>query len=57
MPFVIKDWTGKVCWDGKQFQSFEEAWDWIYEQDPEPDEDADDWTDGWYDDYYAEEVE
>ena len=57
MPFIIKDWTGKVLWDGKQFQSFEEAWDWIYEQDPEPDEDADDWTDGWYDDYYAEEVE
>lgn len=29
--FIIKDWTGKVCFFGKEFECFEEAWDFIYD--------------------------
>lgn len=55
MAWIIKDWTGKILWDGKTFATFEDAWDWIYEQDPEPYETSQDWVSGWYDDYFVEE--
>jgi hypothetical protein len=54
--WLIKDWTGKVCFFGKTFGSFLEGWDFIYENDPEPDRDSPDWLSGWYDDYYVEPV-
>jgi hypothetical protein len=27
--FIIQDWTGKVCFFGKEFESFEEAEEWL----------------------------
>jgi len=54
--WVIQNWMSKTLWGGKSFDSFEEGWEWIYTQDPEPDEDSPDWVDGWYDDYYVVEV-
>lgn len=50
--WVIQDWTSKVLWDGKQFNSFEKGWGWIYEQDPMPDESHPDYN-SYYDDYYV----
>lgn len=29
--FIIQDWTGKVCFHGKEFAYFEDAWGFIYE--------------------------
>jgi hypothetical protein len=55
--FIIKDWMGNILWDGKEFDSFMEGWEFIYEADPEPEKDSPDWVDGWYDDYYVEEKE
>lgn len=55
--WIIKDWTGKILWDGKTFDSFEEGWEWIYTNDPQPEEDSPDWVSGWYDDYYVEKKE
>lgn len=57
MTWIIKDWTGRVLWDGKEFATFEEAWEWIYVNDPQPDETSPEWVSGWYDDYYVEEKE
>jgi len=56
LAWVIQDWTSKVLWDGKQFNSFEEGWGWIYEQDPMPDESHPDYN-SYYDDYYVVEIE
>ena len=53
--WIIKDWTGRILWDGKEFDSFESGWDWMYEQSPAPEKDSPDWVDGWFDDYYVEE--
>jgi hypothetical protein len=55
--YQIKDWTGKVCFFGQTFESFEDAWGFIYESDPEPSQGDPRWQDGWYDDYYVEPVE
>ena len=52
--WIIKDWTGRTLWDGKEFDSFESGWDWICEQSPEPEKDSPEWLDGWYDDYLVE---
>lgn len=57
MSWIIKDWTGRVLFGGKEFDSFDEGWDFIWETDPEPDENSPDWVDGWYDDYFVEEKE
>lgn len=36
--FVIKDWTGKVLFNGKSFNTFEDGWDYIYINVPAVDE-------------------
>ena len=54
--YQIQDWTGKICFGGKTFESFEEGWDHIYQNDPEHEEGSLEWIDGWYDDYYVEVV-
>lgn len=56
MEYIIKDWTGRVLFDGKTFPSFEDGWGFIYETNPEPEQNSPDWVDGWFDDYYVEEV-
>ena len=58
--WIIQDWTGKRCFDARSFDSFEGAWAFIYETDPQPtiypflsgntDE-------HWFDDYYVIETE
>lgn len=53
--WIIRDWIGNVCFGGVTFPSFEDAWGYVYENDPAPsDEEADK---GWYDDYYVVEVD
>ena len=57
--WVIQDWTGQMFrWSPPGnvpiFDSFEEAWDYIYEHDPAPAEDHPDYE-NWYDDYYVVE--
>jgi hypothetical protein len=29
--YVIQDWMGNICFKGKEFPSFEDAWGFIYE--------------------------
>lgn len=29
--FIIKDWAGNVCFKGREFEDFEDAWGFIYE--------------------------
>jgi hypothetical protein len=31
MKYIIKDWAGNICFKGKQFPSFEDAWGFLYE--------------------------
>jgi hypothetical protein len=31
MTYIIKDWTNKTCFFGKEFKYFEEAWGFIRE--------------------------
>jgi len=57
MTLMIKDWVGNVCFDGKTFETFEEAWAHVYENDPEPSYLDPRWKDHWFDDYYVTEVE
>ena len=47
--FEIRDWTGKVCFNGKRFESFDDAWSFIYEADPNESDDE-----HYYDDYFVE---
>jgi hypothetical protein len=51
VTYRIQDWTGRVLFDGKEFASFEEGWEHIYENDPEPEG-----SDHHYDDYSVDEV-
>lgn len=53
--YLIKDWTEKTCFGGVTFPTFEDAWEYIYQNDPAPSEHAAD--SGWFDDYYVVEVE
>lgn len=52
----IRDWMNNLLFDGKRFDYFSEAWDFIYATNPEPDPRSVLWVDGWYDDYYVVEV-
>lgn len=53
MKWIIEDWCGNVLFKGKEFDSFDEGWSFIYENDPEPAEDSPEWLDHWFDDYYV----
>lgn len=55
MKFIIKDWTNKICFKGQEFGSFEDAWGFIYENDPIPEPVELNET-NYYDDYFVEEV-
>jgi hypothetical protein len=46
LKWIIKDWTGKTCFNGKEFDYFSDAWDFIYQTCPEDDEKS-------YDDYFV----
>ncbi len=47
MSFIIKDWADNILFDGKSFDTFEDAWGHIYETFPDA-------VDGDFDDYYVE---
>jgi hypothetical protein len=49
--FKIIDWTGNTCFRGKEFQTFEDAWGFIYDKFPNGDDD------GTFDDYFVVETE
>lgn len=55
--WIISDWMSGICFDGKTFDSFEEAWEFIYVTDPEPAEGSPEWRDHWYDDYFVKKVD
>lgn len=44
MKYLIQDWAGNVLFQGKEFDSFEDAWGFIYEQFPNDEE---------FDDYFV----
>lgn len=46
--FIIKDWADNHLFKDKVFDSFEDAWEFIYENVQEETED-----DGTYDDYFV----
>jgi hypothetical protein len=31
MQYIIQDWAGNICFDGKSFDSFDDAWGFLYE--------------------------
>lgn len=51
--YIIKDWVNNTCFKGTEFESFEDAWSFIYENDPCTEEQSES---GYYDDYYVEEL-
>lgn len=50
--FIIIDWTGRVLFNGQEFEDFETAWGFIYENIPEEYE-----GDGTYDDVFVVETD
>ena len=52
-PWIIKDWTGKVCFHGKEFPDFESAWGFIREY-PEYENLSDDEFDEAMGEYFVE---
>ncbi len=32
MRYIIRDWANNVCFKGKTFKTFEEAWGFLYEK-------------------------
>lgn len=50
--YIIEDWMGRTLFEGRKFNSFMEAWSYIYAADPAPDED----DEHYYDDYYVEKI-
>ena len=56
MSYVIKCWTGRILFDGRQFESFEDGWDFLYtELAAEADEYmAETGYEDFYSDFYVE---
>lgn len=52
MAFIVEDWAGNRIFPDKEFETFEDGWDHIYENIQEETED-----DGTYDDYFVIEKE
>lgn len=51
MPkYIIRDWCYNICFNGKEFDTFEDAWGFIYETFPNGEED------GTFDEYEVIEV-
>ena len=36
--FIITDWAGNRIFPNKEFETFEDAWDFIYEEFPDEDD-------------------
>lgn len=39
MKYIIRDWANNICFHGKEFDSFEEGWEFIWETFPDGEED------------------
>ena len=46
--YIIVDWTGNLLFDGMEFSSFDNGWDYIYSNISD--------ADNAYDDYFVEEI-
>lgn len=63
MSYVIRDWTGKICFGGIMFDDFEDAWGFIEEQieslvEHHTDEDQREKEfNDWCGEFYVEEIE
>lgn len=42
--FIIKDWAGNICFADKYFETFEDAWDFLYETFPDENVNFDDYV-------------
>ena len=51
--FIIKDWAGNICFKGKEFKTFDDAWEYVWENDPCSEEEEEK---GYYSDYYVEKI-
>ncbi len=51
--FIIKDWAGNIKFDGKKFDSFEDAWEYLYIYFNENNMDCDEWAQ----EYYVDPIE
>jgi hypothetical protein len=51
--YLIRDWMNNILFNGIEFNSFEEGWEFLYDTMPEPPEASPDWVDGWYDDVFV----
>lgn len=40
--YIIKDWANNEMYEGKEFDSFDDAWSHIFEMNPDDDSDLDD---------------
>ena len=47
MKYIIKDWIDNTCFNGKEFESFEDGWGFLYELYPNGDDDRT------FDDYFV----
>lgn len=45
--YLIIDWASNICFHGKTFETFEDAWGFLYETFPDGAED------GTFDDYFV----
>lgn len=35
--YIIEDWAGNICFQGKEFQTADDAWEFIQANEPEED--------------------
>ena len=55
MKHIIKDWAGNIMFKGITFNSYEEGWEYIYENvDNSKFDDSGDDNDNEYQEYYVE---
>lgn len=51
--FIIKDWAGNICFHEKEFKTFDDAWEYIWKNDPCSEKEEEE---GYYSDYYVEKI-
>lgn len=57
MKYIIKDWAGNVCFDGKQFDDADDAFSYIESHIPNASEMDDEQLSTELNEYIVEEVE
>lgn len=41
MKFIIEDWAGNVLFNGKEFDSFEDGWEFLFKRFPDEEDFSD----------------